>query len=857
MRLIVAFVIALFSFSIANSADLVLVADAKSEYQIILPDTSASPSVGEALRQTARLVQTAFRANGAEVPVVPETKRDPAKPGIFLGDTAFVHSQNVDLKSLKGWGYVHKVVGKDVIIAGRDHPAPDAQRNASGRPRSWDRVATAKGAVDFLRQYAGVRFLYPDVPTWTPIAAAEKVDFLASPAFEFLKTPTIAVPADLNARVTPALEYHIASPMTGGFYDIANNRFPIVDEMLGVHTYQAAIPTAKYKDTHPEYFALVGGKRTADAQGNAQYCISNPDVRDLIFRHMIELLDLGYVSVDLGQPDGFRPCQCEGCKKLYDTGSDWNEKLWLFHRDLAERVDKERPGKRVTIMSYIQTAQPPKAFKEFPRNTAVLLTGTNEDDISPWRSFGVPQGFAGYIYNWCPNLCSRYTPMRTPRYVEAQAKRLNDNHIRSLYRDGFGVLFGLEGPVYYTMGRMFDDPAKNQAKGLVAEFCEGAFGKAAMPMSQFYDRLYHAVELYSEFLGTRNPAWSYRTIHEQKRKYLGDPFQLLGFLYTPTVMADLELQLAAAEKAADTPKAQTRVALVRREFDYLKALVRVVHLYHAYQTQPDKSSRDRLLDAVDARNALIDGYFDARGRTKPLAGGWPYAFFPPPGHNAAHMRLEHNGYQEPYASTALNWDTKAMRHAPLPGAKTLAVTSAKGKVTLLSAEWDKVAVAALAGVSAGTDAPRTTFKVMADDTQVHVRIECEGPAKGTVSVALAPRPDREVAYRFTAGPEPGDKQDAALGLITDPLDPRFGKFDADWSGNWTSDVKHDAAANRWFVLISVPFHTLGIEPPKPGTFWRGNVSRTHVALAAWSTSPSAKTADELADFGVLSLPAAK
>ena len=76
----------------------------------------------------------------------------------------------------------------------------------------------------------------------------------------------------------------------------------------------------------------------------------------------------------------------------------------------------------------------------------------------------MPQGFAGYVYNWCPNLGSRYTPMRTPRYVETQARRLADNHVRSIYRDGFGALFGLEGPVYYAMGRMFDDPANNRAK---------------------------------------------------------------------------------------------------------------------------------------------------------------------------------------------------------------------------------------------------------------------------------------------------------------------------------------------------------------------------------------------------------
>ena len=117
--------------------------------------------------------------------------------------------------------------------------------------------------------------------------------------------------------------------------------------------------------------------------------------------------------------------------------------------------------------------------------------------------------------------------------------------------------------------------------------------------------------------------------------------------------------------------------------------------------------------------------------------------------------------------------------------------------------------------------------MITDATHVYVRIECDGPAKGTASVTSAPVPGREVAYRFTVGPRAADRQDAALGLVTDPLDPRFGKFDPDWSGEWTYEAKPDAAANRWVAFVSVPFQTLGVGSSKPGTFWRGNVSRSH------------------------------
>ena len=95
-------------------------------------------------------------------------------------------------------------------------------------------------------------------------------------------------------------------------------------------------------------------------------------------------------------------------------------------------------------------------------------------------------------------------------------------------------------------------------------------------------------------------------------------------------------------------------------------MVRIVHLNHAFQIQPDKPSRDRLLDAVDARNASIATYFDARGRPSRSPAAGRTRLFLRRGTTWS-LRLEENGYQEPYANTAFNWDTKAMRAAPLPG----------------------------------------------------------------------------------------------------------------------------------------------------------------------------------------------
>jgi hypothetical protein len=869
----------------AGAAELVLLAAGRSDYQIVVPDGAAGATAGPGsktatgpangtgidacLAQAARLLETALEANGAEVDVVPEADRDTTRPAILLGDTAAARAAGVDVTTLADWSSVVRAVGRDVVIAGRDRPAQG--ETVDPRRPNWDRVGTAKAAADFAREFLGVRFLYPDIPPYRPVSAAATVDLLASPAIEFLPRTTITLPADLDIRRTPLVRLNTSHPAGGGFYDLAHNRFPRVDEVFGGHTWERAVPAELFA-THPEYFALVDGTRLAPQAGNAQYCLSNPAVQAAVERDLAAWFDRGYESVDLGQPDGFRPCQCEPCRALFGTGDDWGEKIWIFHRQVAERLERTHPGRQVTMMSYILTAAPPRSFTRFPANTSVMLTGTNEEDIAPWRGHDVPRGFTGYLYNWCPNLGTRYTPMRTPAFIETQVRRLAANRIQAVYRDGPGQLFGLEGPVYYAMGRMFDDPEGGRAQDLQAEFVTAAFGTAAPAMQAFYDRLYHAIMLYSDHLGTRCDLWTYRAADGRPRKSVGDPFQLIAFLYPPAVLAALDDDLARAERAADSAKARTRLTLVRTEFDWLRHLARVVHLHHAYQVEPDGGSRDRLLAAIDARNAFLAALYDERGRPVPV-GTWSHVLFPFAGHDVNHLRLAHDGYQEPYADTCLNWDTAAMRELPPPTRQRVTAVRATGPVGLDAAAWNDVPAQVLTILPPFHGRPRrTVVKFMHDAERLHVRAECElapdGPAEfpaagrdrdlrgqESLDLCLAPRPDGRVSYRFQAGPHAESRFDAVRGLVTEAMDPRYGRDDTGWNGDWQCTTRVDREAGRWHALVTIPFRTLEVEPPAPGTVWHANIGRAHllprgrVDRSIWSSTPRSFAIDDPAVWG--------
>ncbi len=848
-----------------NSMLVVLSDNGKSDYQIIVPENYPTPAIEADMTQVARLVQTAFKANGADLSVVTESARDTAKPGIFLGDTEFARANGVDIAQLKDWSYVFKAIGRDIIIVGRDESAPGRgvdTPDASG----FDRIGTAKAATDFLQSYAGTRFLYPDNSAWSTLASVANVDLLATPTIEYLPTPKIAVPLNLDIKKTPVLEYDVASPPTTGFYRLAQNRFPVVDSTFGGHTWHRAIPSDEATfAAHPEYFALLGGKRVVTGGGaQVQYCISNPDVQDLLYKDLEKHFKMGYQVTDLGQPDGFRGCQCDSCKQLFNTGSDWSEKVWILHRNLAERAYKEFPDRIVSIAVYAITETLPKTFQSFPPNVRLMLCGTKDSDFRDWKNFGAPQGFSTYLYYWCPNMMPRYFPMRTPLYVETAANRLMAANVHSISRDGNGgIAYGLEGPTYYTMGRMFDGPGIHTAKELVIEFVNAAFGKSAPAMMSFYDQLYKSLEIYSRYMATREDGWSYIDIYGRGHKHLSNPEGIIAFLYPMELIKALEKQLALAENSENSPKVEMRLALVRSEFDYLKAVVNAVHLYNAYQASSDAESLERLLKSIDDLRSFVDKLYAKGNGLK----GWACSMFPPNGHSADHLKLRYNGYQEPYVNSFLNWDTVSKRQAPMADAKNMVSSYAKEPVKIDSPRWDSVKPQALSSTNPSNTKPLDTqVRVMYDDANLYIRFDdalppdatAEAVEKERVEAYLVPVVGSPVSYRFSAGLNPASRAQAARGLIEDMMNLDYGKFDAMWTCEWTHTAIHDTQANRLSVMMTIPLKSIPPAVASPDANWYVNFQRTNPAGAAagetcvWSVIPGGTGIEDPRGNGELS-----
>ena len=764
---------------------------------VVIP--AGNGGVERSLREAAETLARAYaEATGGKLRVVTAERHDPAAKAVFLGRAA-AEKAGFDLAGFKAMENVVAEKGGSVYLFGNDRLG---HKGATG----WQFcvLPSVRALTRFMEGRMNVRFLMPgDV------------------GMDVAKVGRVELPAGTYDRELPKLEIGNGR-FHGMMYDIANNIFGNgACHTYGGHTYPSACPVEKYYAEHPEYFALRSGKRVG-VKGNPALCISNPAVEDLVVAEILKRFDNGSDIVELGQNDGLDYCQCEKCAAL-GKGLGFGEQFWVFHRRVAERLYRLRPDKKVQIIAYSVTSDPPKTFKGFPPNVMVEIMRYSRGELDRWNAFGVPHGFSTYIYHWGEYPQPGLSAKRTFAFCADSARTFIECGVKGVYRCGYGELFGTEGPAYYVFNRLLGDPTLNETK-LVDEYCRRAYGPAAKPMLAFFRTLDDRLKLFCS------------------KSFGPNAVELLAALYTPDALAALESSLSAAERLAETPKQKQRLALTRMEFDYAKSLGTIAHGYFAYRLQPTEANFRPLADAILARNAFIDGLYDAKGRIRPIAG-WPEIL--PFGSFSKRMMMT-NGRLGATLSTPYGWDVASMlKKGILPGSarKSLEAVRAAARPTMAEFKagggaWAKAAWQSLGGIQLEDVSTTTRFKVVYDAENLSVGVEADMPddyavkplgrdckpwLQDDLEVMVDPTGFAARWYHFMWNAVANSCAEQATGLIEDPLDPKYGQADEEWNGAW--DYENDRANGTWRSILVVPFKTLGVTTPAPGETWTMNVGR--------------------------------
>ena len=784
--------------------------------RIVVPvKFSEDGNVQRLLDGFAKDLQKAFQETlGFKPAILKEDQfQDDGKPALFLGNTTAIQGLGIKPGTFENFNGIIATRGNHIYIAGNDR---DRFGCLNVGKRFQDCIlGTVKAGIVFMEDYLNVRFLLP-----------------GTAGTDYLPAESVAIPRNLTREITPKLIFATGRNATM-LYQYSNNNYGAGSFFsYGGHSYYDACPTAVYGKTHPEYFIMKGGKRDPSAN---HLCISNPEVQELIYQEALKRLDAGATTVQLAQTDGYQPCGCDKCKAFANT-DDIGEKLWVLHRSLAERLLKDRPGKNMHIICYGPTAAPPKTFDSFPDNVIIELCNYTKETFANWSKIRVKQGFTVYIYNWGFYQLLGITPKTTPDFCAAQVRLFIKNNVKGIYRCGFGELWGLEGPCYYVYGKMIDDVHQNHLL-LLEEYYKRCFGDAYAPMRTFYNTLYE--RLWSQYVySMRNrgfeaePISSYSVLPK-------NPRIVLGAIYTPDLIDTLDTNLSRAEAMATTPQVKARLKLVRVEFDYMKNLGSCISFYNAYRFKPTKENFEQLADAVQARNEMIDGFYDEKGRMKTLPEMRDVTLFG--GISKAMFKV--NGRLRAPLAAPFTWNVQALRKAGvLPGLATrkMTVLKAAGAVgtDFEAGAWAGLPWQELGGVQLNEVDFKNRFKATYDGENLYFAVEAQVDAgfeyqgfgkdgacwrEDCLEVMIDPSGMRQSYYHFIANPMPESRYDAAVGFIADPLDPRYGQADTSWDGEW--QCKSVVKDGLWSALIIVPFKTIGGNTPLPGAHWTWNIGR--------------------------------
>lgn len=255
------------------------------------------------------------------------------------------------------------------------------------------------------------------------------------------------------------------------------------------HVFQAIYrKNKKLFDKHPEYLALVDGKRVSD-----KFCISNPEARKVIIQFVLGYFKLhpDADSCSIEPSDGGNWCTCEECKKI---GSP-SDRMAFLSEECSTALDAEYPGKKVAFYAYFFHSPPPK--RPVGKNTIVsvataITTGgfSIEELLKGWKNAGAELGIRDYgaVFLWTWELPGAGGVTNLKKYA-ANKKQYYEFGAR-YYIDNMTLGWGAPGLGYYINSRCAWNVGEgDKIDSLVNEFLMLLFGPARDVMRSFYAQL--------------------------------------------------------------------------------------------------------------------------------------------------------------------------------------------------------------------------------------------------------------------------------------------------------------------------------------------------------------------------------
>ena len=604
------------------------------------------PAVHLAAKEMAEALSEVFGA-----PVKPVTKPSGKAVEIRLADLELAKKLGVDPAKFDRDGFVIKTAGNKILIIGRDTPKIDPRRQVlrSGDKGEW---ATLFGTYDFLERFAGVRYYFPGkLGTCTP-----KAKKLEIPAVDIYDRPDF-----LERRFN---DYNHSGRPIRRFagWDAPLNKLRNRMETFYIpncHGLQKLGYYFRYKDSHPEYFALnVNGKRMAklrDGYDDSQICYSS-NIRHEIAKDAISFLRNEPMSVrgitdskgrsswsyvyapglpcfNIMPNDSAYLCRCDECwKKHFSKGpQETTDYFWKFFSDICSEVKESGVPGYLTTMAYADYRRIPT--QKIPENLLVMLAirgpwneylpANRDADVELLKAWKAKLGQKTWLWTYPGKYGGNMPgiPHTTPRALSSFIKRVR-SYIFGLYIECESDVLIHNYLTYHVFGKLAWNTDTDVEK-LLDEHVKNFYGPAAKPMKEFFDTIErHWREIAANVVET---AEGPKTIYPSE-------LVLWSKIYSPDEMKRLNGLFDQAEKLAAKDKfLLERIKFVRKEF-----------------MEPLTAEADKFARANDAVRAWRFAIPKFGGKGTPSEKEWAAA----PAFHLSGIDLKHGGARPAEVATA-------------------------------------------------------------------------------------------------------------------------------------------------------------------------------------------------------------
>ncbi len=369
---------------------------------------------------------------------------------------------------------------------------------SGGRPRG-----ILYAVYQFLEELVGVRFLTAE-HTHIPDTSALKIpcgSYTYSPPFSFRwsyyrensEVPEFAAKRKVNT-VTDA-----------------ENLGGKTQQQLINHSFHALVPYDTYGEDHPEYYALVEGKRDTNTHGGGpQLCVTNSEVIEIAAESAIQQLTdrPEATNISVSQADTAAYCRCKTCEALNEVEDSPMGSQLTFVNAVAERIEKSHPHVKVGTLAYWYTRKPPKTVK--PRHNIQIqlcsiecctLHAIDNPDCEQNQAFCQDTIEWGkicediWIWNYNTNFRSYDLPFPNLRSIAPNVRYFLRNNAKGVFMQANGN--GLTGEFSdlrnYLISHLIWDPSLD-ADALLNEFANLHYGAAAPTILEYITYLHDNVE---------------------------------------------------------------------------------------------------------------------------------------------------------------------------------------------------------------------------------------------------------------------------------------------------------------------------------------------------------------------------